>query len=217
MTSSFSESYDYLLKLLLIGNSGVGKTSLLLQFTDDNFSNSVRSTVGVDLKKKMIKMRDKTIKACIWDTAGQERFRTMTSAYYRGAHGIIIVYDVTDRESFENVRDWIKEIDLYSTNEDAVKLMVGNKIDKNSERKVSKEEALAFSRSHSMMYLESSAKTKVGVQQAFEELIQKILDVPSLLDDNRGSTSSDFGDRKSSGSVTVTDSKEAPSGVCPCI
>jgi len=145
----------------------------------------MRSTVGVDLKVKMMKFRNKITKLTIWDTAGQERFRTLTSAYYRGAHGIILVYDVTSRESFQNIKDWLKEISIYSTNDDVVKMLVGNKIDKSTERQVTKDEAIAFARSESMLYVESSAKNKTGVQQAFEELIEKILDVPALLETNK--------------------------------
>jgi len=183
--SKSMETYDYLFKLLMVGDSGVGKTSLLLQFTQGDFNVQMRSTVGVDLKVKMMKFRNKITKLTIWDTAGQERFRTLTSAYYRGAHGIILVYDVTSRESFQNIKDWLKEISIYSTNDDVVKMLVGNKIDKSTERQVTKDEAIAFARSESMLYVESSAKNKTGVQQAFEELIEKILDVPALLETNK--------------------------------
>lgn len=132
----------------------------------------------------MVNFRRKKLKLTIWDTAGQERFRTLTSSYYRGAHGIILVYDVTNRASFENVMEWLKEIDIYSTNDDAVKLLVGNKIDKTAERKVSRDEAIQFARSQKMLYIETSAKTKQGVQSAFDEVIQKMLDVPSFTSDN---------------------------------
>ncbi len=121
--------YNHLLKLLRVCDSGVGKTSLLLQFAAGDFNADSRPTVGVDLKVKLMKLRGKTLKLTIWDTAGQERFRTLTSAYYRGAHGIILVYDVTSRESFDNIKDWLKEIDIYSTNEEAVKMLIGNKTD----------------------------------------------------------------------------------------
>ena len=121
--------------------------------------------------------------------AGQERFRTLTSSYYRGAHGLILVYSVTDRESFTNLPHWLKEIDIYSTNDDAVLLLIGNKSDTPDEqRQVSKDEGRAFAREKGMLFIEASAKTAEGVGQAFDELIQKIVDVPSLLqgDEQKG-------------------------------
>eukprot|EP00450_Noctiluca_scintillans_P032170 CAMPEP_0194552172 /NCGR_PEP_ID=MMETSP0253-20130528/96588_1 /TAXON_ID=2966 /ORGANISM="Noctiluca scintillans" /LENGTH=235 /DNA_ID=CAMNT_0039399637 /DNA_START=62 /DNA_END=770 /DNA_ORIENTATION=- len=132
--------YDYLFKLLLIGDSGVGKSCMLLRFADDTYTESYISTIGVDFKIRSVQHEGKTIKLQIWDTAGQERFRTITSSYYRGAHGIIIVYDVTDKESFNNVKNWVGEIDKYAA--DGVnKLLVGNKCDLASKKVVSTDEA----------------------------------------------------------------------------
>merc|ERR1712184_163282 len=125
--------YDYLFKLLLIGDSGVGKSCLLLRFADDTYTDSYISTIGVDFKIRTVDLDTKTIKLQIWDTAGQERFRTITSSYYRGAHGIIIVYDITDVESFNNVRQWLFEIDRFAS-ENVNKLLVGNKCDLVSKR-----------------------------------------------------------------------------------
>ncbi|RVW21153.1 Ras-related protein RABC1 [Vitis vinifera] len=114
--------------------------------------------------------------------AGQERFRTLTSSYYRGAQGVIMVYDVTRRETFTNLSDiWAKEIDLYSTNQDCIKMLVGNKVDKESERVVTKKEGIDFAREYGCLFLECSAKTRVNVEQCFEELVLKILETPSLL------------------------------------
>ncbi|VTJ88720.1 Hypothetical predicted protein, partial [Marmota monax] len=107
--------YDYLFKLLLIGHSGVGKSCLLLRFADDTYTESYISTIGVDFKIRTIKSDGKTIKLQIRDTAGQERFQKITSSYYRGTHGIIVVYDVTDQESFNNVKQWLQEIDHYAS------------------------------------------------------------------------------------------------------
>ena len=119
---------DYLFKLLLIGDSGVGKSCLLLRFADDTYTESYISTIGVDFKIRTIELDGKTIKLQIWDTAGQERFRTITSSYYRGAHGIIVVYDCTDQETFNNVKQWLEEIDRYAC-DNVNKLLVGNKCD----------------------------------------------------------------------------------------
>merc|ERR1712159_656276 len=105
--SKMNPEYDYLFKLLLIGDSGVGKSCLLFRFADDTYQESYISTIGVDFKIRTVELEGKTIKLQIWDTAGQERFRTITSSYYRGAHGIIVVYDVTDQESFNNVKTWL--------------------------------------------------------------------------------------------------------------
>ncbi|KAI0927851.1 GTP-binding protein of the rab, variant 2 [Taiwanofungus camphoratus] len=122
------DGYDYLFKLLLIGDSGVGKSCLLLRFAEDAFTDSYLSTIGVDFKIRTIELEGKTVKLQIWDTAGQERFRTIAAAYYRGAHGIVVVYDVTDNESFENVKGWLHEIERYAS-ETVKKLLIGNKSD----------------------------------------------------------------------------------------
>mmetsp|Transcript_73826 Transcript_73826/g.102541 ORF Transcript_73826/g.102541 Transcript_73826/m.102541 type:complete len:144 (+) Transcript_73826:30-461(+) len=134
-----NQEYDYLFKMLLIGNSGVGKSCLLLRYAENSFNENFFNTIGVDFKLKTIRLEDQTIKLQIWDTAGQERFRTLTASYYRGAQGIIIVYDVTDRETFENVRTWINEIEKYSQ-ANVCKILVGNKCDMEDKRQVTKEE-----------------------------------------------------------------------------
>lgn len=133
-SASFSFS-DYLFKLLLIGDSGVGKSCLLLRFADDTYTESYISTIGVDFKIRTIDLDGKTIKLQIWDTAGQERFRTITSSYYRGAHGIIVVYDCTDQETFNNVKQWLEEIDRYAC-DNVNKLLVGNKCDLHTKKVV---------------------------------------------------------------------------------
>lgn len=173
-------------KLLLIGDSGVGKSSLLLRFTSETFE-ELSPTIGVDFKVKMVTVGGKRLKLAIWDTAGQERFRTLTSSYYRGAQGIIMAYDVTRRDTFTNLADvWAKEIELYSTNQDCIKMLVGNKVDKDSNRAVTKKEGIDFARQYGCLFLECSAKTRMNVEKCFEELVLKILETPSLLAD--GST-----------------------------
>uniref|UniRef100_A0A494BA38 small monomeric GTPase n=1 Tax=Mus musculus TaxID=10090 RepID=A0A494BA38_MOUSE len=146
--------YDYLFKLLLIGDSGVGKSCLLLRFADDTYTESYISTIGVDFKIRTIELDGKTIKLQIWDTAGQERFRTITSSYYRGAHGIIVVYDVTDQESYANVKQWLQEIDRYAS-ENVNKL-------------------LEFADSLGVPFLETSAKNATNVEQAFMTMAAEI-------------------------------------------
>ena len=148
------------LKILIIGESGVGKSSLLLRFTDDQFDPDQEATIGVDFKVKVIDNNGNKVKLAIWDTAGQERFRTLTPSYYRGAQGAILVYDISSRESFQKVEDWLNELETYSTNHDLIKMLVGNKCDKEGERRVTKEEGLRCARKYQMMFIEASAKTK---------------------------------------------------------
>ncbi|KAL4341336.1 hypothetical protein GQ457_08G012770 [Hibiscus cannabinus] len=120
--------YDYLIKLLLIGDSGVGKSCLLLRFSDGSFTTSFITTIGIDFKIRTVELDGKRIKLQIWDTAGQERFRTITTAYYRGAMGILLVYDVTDESSFNNIRNWIRNIEQHAS-DNVNKILVGNKAD----------------------------------------------------------------------------------------
>ncbi|KAJ1136193.1 hypothetical protein NDU88_002611 [Pleurodeles waltl] len=167
------------LKLLMIGESGVGKSSLLLRFTDDTFDKQIGSTIGVDFKVKRLIVDGNQVKLAIWDTAGQERFRTLTPSYYRGAQGVILVYDVTRRETLQKLIIWLNELDTYSTKDNMVKMLVGNKIDK-TDREVDRNEGLQFARKHSMLFIETSAKSSDGVQCAFEEVAEKIMQTPGL-------------------------------------
>lgn len=169
----FSISSDYLFKLLLIGDSGVGKSCLLLRFADDTYTESYISTIGVDFKIRTIDIDGKTIKLQIWDTAGQERFRTITSSYYRGAHGIIVVYDTTDLESFNNVKQWLHEIDRYAS-DNVNKLLVGNKSDLVGKRVVSYEQAMDFADSLGIEFIETSAKNATNVEKAFLMMASQI-------------------------------------------
>jgi Ras-related protein Rab-1A len=165
--------YDYLFKLLLIGDSGVGKSCLLLRFADDTYTESYISTIGVDFKIRTIELDGKTIKLQIWDTAGQERFRTITSSYYRGAHGIIVVYDVTDKESFDNVKQWLQEIERYAC-ENVNKLLVGNKSDLTTKKVVDYATAKDFADERGIPFLETSAKNANNVEQAFMTMAAEI-------------------------------------------
>lgn len=168
-----NSEYDYLFKLLLIGNSGVGKSCLLLRFSDDTYTNDYISTIGVDFKIKTIELDGKTVKLQIWDTAGQERFRTITSSYYRGSHGIIIVYDVTDQDSFDSVKMWLQEIDRYATST-VLKLLVGNKCDLNDKRVVDYDTAKEFAEANQMPFLETSALDSTNVEEAFLTMARQI-------------------------------------------
>ena len=177
----FLSKPSHILLFLVSAPPPTRQSSILLRFTDDSFDDHIQSTIGVDFKVKHMDVMDKRVKLTVWDTAGQERFRTLTSSYYRGAQGVIMVYDVTRRDSFENLDTWLKEIKLYSPNngEGVVKLLVGNKID--LERRVPREEAEAWARRNGMLFLEASAKTRTGIRQCFMEVVQKILEDPDLL------------------------------------
>uniref|UniRef100_A0AAF5Q4B8 small monomeric GTPase n=1 Tax=Wuchereria bancrofti TaxID=6293 RepID=A0AAF5Q4B8_WUCBA len=166
------------LKILIIGESGVGKSSLMLRFVDDTFDPEIAATIGVDFRVTTMMVDQNR------DTAGQERFRTLTPSYYRGAQGVICVYDVSNRQTFERLSHWMNEVDTYSTKTDAVKMLIGNKIDI-SNREVTREEGLQFAKKHRMLFIEASAKTREGVQCAFEELIEKVLQTPGLWDSDR--------------------------------
>jgi len=170
-----ASEYDYLFKLLLIGDSGVGKSCLLLRFADDTYTESYISTIGVDFKIRTIELEGKTVKLQIWDTAGQERFRTITASYYRGAHGIIVVYDVTDQETFTNVKQWLQEIDRFAS-EGVNKLLVGNKSDLVNKKVVEYTVAKEFADQLGIPFLETSAKNATNVEQAFLTMAKQIKD-----------------------------------------
>ena len=171
--SAVNPEYDFLFKLLLIGDSGVGKSCLLLRFADDTYTESYISTIGVDFKIRTIELDGKTIKLQVWDTAGQERFRTITSSYYRGAHGIIVVFDVTDQESFNNVKQWLQEIDRYAS-ENVDKLLVGNKCDLTDKKVIEYTSAKAYADQLGISFLETSAKNATSVEQAFMTMAAEI-------------------------------------------
>jgi len=175
MASSYNNhEYDYLFKLLIIGDSGVGKSSLMNRFSDNVFSESYINTIGVDFKIRTIDVNGKMIKLQIWDTAGQERFRTIVSSYYRGAHGIMIVFDITDKDSFNNVKMWSEEIKKYAA--PSVKIiLIGNKADFESRRQVEYTEAKEYANSNNMNYFETSAKTALNVEKSFFELASLLI------------------------------------------
>jgi len=167
------KEYDHLFKLLIIGDSGVGKSCLLLRFSDDVFTDSFISTIGVDFKIKTITIDGQRVKLQIWDTAGQERFRTITSSYYRGAHGIIVVFDVTNQVSFNNITKWLQEIDTFAGSH-VQKLLVGNKCDLVDDRKVPSESGEELAKKLQIPYVETSAKNSTNVDKAFAQMAADI-------------------------------------------
>ncbi|KAJ5072728.1 small gtp binding protein rab8 [Anaeramoeba ignava] len=166
--------YDYLINLLMIGDSGVGKSSLLLRFSDDKFSPTFISTIGIDFKTRLIELEDKKIKLQIWDTAGQERFRTITAAYYRNAMGIMLVYDVTDANSFGNISNWLKNIQM-NANENVSKILLGNKIDMKEGRKIETSKGIELAEEIGIPFFETSAKDNINVEESFLSITKDIL------------------------------------------
>ena len=160
------EEYDFIFKVLLLGNSDVGKSSLLLRFVDSIWNDSFVPTIGVDFKVKTVEIGDKKVKMQIWDTAGQERFRNVVSTYFRGSNGILLIYDITNKESFKNLESWLIEIEK-SASENVLKILIGNKCDLESERGITKEEGQAFANRNGMQFIETSAKMDTNVSEAF--------------------------------------------------
>ncbi|XP_023331649.1 ras-related protein Rab-3 isoform X2 [Eurytemora carolleeae] len=169
------QNFDYMFKLLIIGNSSVGKTSFLFRYADDSFTSAFVSTVGIDFKVKTVFRQDKRVKLQIWDTAGQERYRTITTAYYRGAMGFILMYDVTNEESFTSVHDWCTQIKTYSW-DNAQVILVGNKCDMEDERVISYERGKHLADSLGLEFFETSAKENINVRAVFERLVDMICD-----------------------------------------
>lgn len=180
-----SRAYDMIMKLLLVGDSGVGKSCLLLRFVEDKFNPSFITTIGIDFKIRTIESKGKRIKLQVWDTAGQERFRTITTAYYRGAMGIVLIYDVTDSRSFENVENWFQTVTQHA-NEDAQIFLVGNKCDDEVNRQVSKEQGQELAAKLNIPFLEASAKSNENVDSIFYELAGIIQE--KHVEENVGST-----------------------------
>lgn len=176
VSSITSNEYDYLIKLVVVGDSGVGKSCLLLRYCDNSYTDSYISTIGVDFKIKTLTIGNKVVKLQVWDTAGQERFRTIVSSYYRGANAVMIVYDVTDEETFNSIPNWIDEIDRQSTIA-LIKIIVGNKTDLVAKRVVDKVRAEEFARIHDMAHIETSAKLDEEVDTAFLKLATSALEL----------------------------------------
>ena len=169
-----SQDYDYLFKVLLLGDSDVGKSSLILRYTEETFNSKLVNSIGVDFKMKKKEIEGKIIKVQIWDTAGHERFRSITYSYYRGANAIIIVFDITDKKSFLSITEWLKQIEKHAK-ENVFKFLVGNKSDLEEERKVTFEEAKEYADKHDLPYIETSAKEGININELFESSIKSFL------------------------------------------
>ena len=162
--------FDYSLKVVVVGDSGVGKTCLLIRFVRDLFDEESQPTLGVEFMTKIVQTEHHRIQLQLWDTAGQELFRSVTRGYYRGSAGALLVFDLTNRDSFENIGRWLQDIKDVARS-DVVTILLGNKSDLSAERKVSKEEAESFAAKHQMQYFETSAKTGEQIQQAIDACV----------------------------------------------
>ena len=175
-----SETYDYLIKTVIVGDSGIGKSSIMVRFAEDTFNYHYISTIGVDFKICTIQYKNKSIKFQIWDTAGQDRFRTITSTYYRGSHGTIVCYDITDRNTFDSIAKWLEEVKKYSINE-PILILCGTKADLESKREVSSSEGLEFAKLHNMKFFETSAKDNTNIKEIFEFIAENKLQDNSFI------------------------------------
>ncbi|KAF7728367.1 Ras- protein Rab-11B [Apophysomyces ossiformis] len=168
------DDYDYLFKIVIIGDSGVGKSNLLSRFTNDEFNLESKSTIGVEFATKNIKIGEHTIKAQIWDTSGQERYRAITGAYYRGAVGALLVYDITRQSSFRSIDHWLKELRDHADHNISL-MLVGNKSDlSETSRAVSTDEAKEYAADSEMLFFETSALDSTNVEKAFQTAFEHI-------------------------------------------
>ncbi|PKA54575.1 Ras-related protein RABA2a [Apostasia shenzhenica] len=173
MARRAEEEYDYLFKVVLIGDSGVGKSNLLSRFTRNEFCLESKSTIGVEFATRTLQVEGRIIKAQIWDTAGQERYRAITSAYYRGALGALLVYDVTKPTTFENISRWLKELRDHADS-NIVIMLIGNKTDLKHLRAVASEDAQSFAEKEGLSFIETSALEAVNVEKAFQIILAEI-------------------------------------------
>ena len=174
---------ELLYKILLLGDSSVGKTCFLMRYSDNTFQEIHMSTIGLDYKLKNVQIDDgKIVKIQIWDTAGQDRFRSITKNYYKGAHGIILIYDVTSRKTFENVKNWVTQIKEEVSDKVTI-ILVGNKIDDEKNRKVSTEEGEKMAKECGLNFFETSAKAGINIDTTFNELVKKTVETYSKIDE----------------------------------
>ncbi|KAL4571100.1 hypothetical protein LXL04_017851 [Taraxacum kok-saghyz] len=178
MASKIDHDYDYLLKIVLIGDSGVGKTNILSRFTRNEFFLESKATIGVEFATRTLQVEGKTIKAQIWDTAGQERYRAITSAYYRGAVGALLVYDITKKPTFDNVQRWLTELRNHA-DANIVVMMAGNKSDLDHLRAVDEQDGQSLAEKEGLSFLETSALESHNVEKAFQTVLTEIYHIIS--------------------------------------
>ena len=173
-SNSSTQDYEFIFKVLLLGNSNVGKSSLFLRFVDDIWNDTFVPTIGVDFKIKTFEIDSQKVKMQIWDTAGQERFKNIIASYYRGAHGILLLYDVTDKDSFKNLSNWLIEIEKNAS-KNVLKVLIGNKSDLEEKRVISFNQGKEFADTYGLKFIETSAKKNLNVNEAFETLGRELM------------------------------------------
>lgn len=194
-----NKQYDYLLKILLIGDEDVGKTAILFRFCDDAFNAGFISTIGIDFKIKTVEVNGKVVKLQIWDTAGQERFKTITNSYLRGAHGVMLVYSVTSRQSFESITAWkenLEKIEVANIN-DIEMILVGNNCENTEERMVDHESGRALAEEIGLNFYEISAKNNINIEISFMTLVTQILNKLQKKEGNLQQTLAETKEKKS--------------------
>ena len=173
-----SDEYDYIVKIVVIGDSYVGKSSILLRYCDEDFSPTFITTIGIDFKVRTVNIEGKVVKLQIWDTAGQERFKTITNSYYRGAKAIMLVYDITSIDSFEHVHVWMDN--MYQHCDDSsppMKMLIGNKKDLEKDRKVKEIDGEKLAKEFGFSFFEVSAKDGTNINKSFEKLAKDTIDI----------------------------------------
>ena len=171
-----SAKKEFMYKILLLGDSSVGKTCILTRYADNTFQEEHMATIGLDFKIKSVNLNGKIVKVQIWDTAGQDRFKSITKNYYKGAHGIILIYDVTKRKTFDNLKNWIDTIKEEVSDKVSV-ILVGNKIDNIDNRVVTTQEGQGIANEYNLQFYETSAKTGDNIDIAFNDLIKKVVEI----------------------------------------
>ena len=172
--SKFTDEYDYLFKLIIVGDTNVGKTNIMSKYIRDQFNFNSKSTIGVEFGTKIITIENKKIKAQIWDTAGQERYKSITSAYYKGAKGALVVYDITNKFTFDSVDKWVQDLNSYG-DKNLTLLLVGNKSDLEEKRQVNKDEGEEKARSFGLGFIETSACSGDNIDQSFDIMLKEVL------------------------------------------
>lgn len=209
MTSSDKD--NMVAKILTIGESGVGKTCILLRYTDNKFIKHHLTTIGIDYKTKDVNINGKSIKLKIWDTAGQERFRNITQQYYKGADGIVLVFDLTDRNSFEKIREWMKQIQSYTQRESIAIVLLGNKCDAEN-KAVSAKEANDIASEYNMKFFETSAMNNINIEESFKQLSTEIMKNKEIK--NAGMDSTPQNQSQQLRPVDKNEKKEKKKGCC---
>ena len=182
-----SSETEYVFKVLLLGDSEVGKSCFLMRYSDNVFVENYITTIGLDYKLKTVRLDNgKTIKVQLWDTAGQDKYRTIAKNYYKGSHGILLLYDITKLSSFDNIREWIRDI-KEEVDENAILFLIGNKIDLTDKRIISKEKGTELAEEYKIPFFEASAKSGENVDEIFRALYKKISESYANIEKQKGS------------------------------